>query len=96
MPQSSNFKDSPNVVLIRTSEDKSQILTDKLKEVFPDQDLQILRIERVGPVAGKHLQTKAIHALVWSLIGILVYVAFRFKHVNFAIAGVIALIHDVL
>jgi len=90
------FKDSPNVVLIRTSEDKSQILTDKLKATFPDQDLQILRIERVGPVAGKHLQAKATQALIWSLIGILIYVAFRFKHVNFAIAGVIALIHDVM
>jgi len=30
------------------------------------------------------------------LLGILIYVAFRFKHFNFAAAGVIALIHDVL
>jgi len=90
------FKDNPGVVLIRTAEDKSQILTDKLKEKFPGQDIQILRIERVGPIAGKHLKTKAVYALIWSLVGILVYVAFRFKHFNFAIAGVIALIHDVL
>ncbi|MCX5703818.1 MAG: protein translocase subunit SecD, partial [Candidatus Omnitrophica bacterium] len=90
------FKENPNVVLIRTTEDKSQILTTKLKEAFPQQDIQILRIERVGPVAGKHLKTKAIHALIWSLAGILIYVAFRFKHFNFAIAGVIALFHDVL
>ena len=83
-------------MLIRTKEDKSQILTTKLKEAFPKQDIQILRIERVGPVAGKHLKIKAIHALIWSLVGILVYVAFRFKHFNFAIAGVIALFHDVL
>lgn len=90
------FKDSPKAVLIRTTEDKSKILTDKLKEKFPNQDIQILRIERVGPVAGKHLKTRAVYALIWSLVGILIYVAFRFKHVNFAIAGVIALIHDVL
>ncbi|MFA5145289.1 MAG: protein translocase subunit SecD [Candidatus Omnitrophota bacterium] len=90
------FKENPRVVLIRTTEDKSSILTDTLKQKFPDQDIQILRIERVGPVAGKHLKTKAIYALIWSLVGILIYVAFRFKHVNFAIAGIIALIHDVL
>ncbi|MFA5224547.1 MAG: protein translocase subunit SecD [Candidatus Omnitrophota bacterium] len=90
------FKDNPRVVLIRTSEDKNQILTNKLKEVFPDEDIQILKIERVGPVAGKNLKTKAILALFWSLIGILIYVSFRFKHINFAIAGVIALLHDVL
>ncbi|MBU1923703.1 MAG: protein translocase subunit SecD, partial [Candidatus Omnitrophica bacterium] len=90
------FKDNPKVVLIRTSEDKNQILTNKLKEVFPNEDIQILKIERVGPVAGKNLKNKAILALFWSLVGILVYVSFRFKHINFAIAGVIALLHDVL
>ncbi len=90
------FKDNPNAVLIRTSEDKSQTLTAKLKEKFPNQDIQILRIERVGPIAGKHLKTKALYALVWSLVGILIYVAFRFKHYNFAVAGVVALLHDVL
>jgi len=90
------FRENPNVVLIRTVEDKSGILTQKLKEKFPKQDIQMLKIERVGPVAGKHLKSKAIYALIWSLVGILIYVAFRFKHVNFAVAGVIALIHDVL
>jgi SecD/SecF fusion protein len=90
------FKENPKVVLIRTSIDKSDIITNKLKEKFPDQDIEILRIEHVGPVAGKHLKTKAISALIWSLVGILIYVAFRFKHINFAVAGVIALFHDVL
>jgi len=90
------FKENPRAVLIRTSEDKSALLTEKLKSAFPGQDIQILRIERVGPIAGKHLKTKAIYALIWSLLGILIYVSFRFKHFNFAIAGVIALIHDVL
>lgn len=90
------FKDNPNAVLIRTAEDKSRELTSKLKELFPDQGIQILRIERVGPVAGAHLKSKAALALIWSLAGILVYVGFRFKHINFAVAGVIALIHDVL
>jgi preprotein translocase SecF subunit len=90
------FKDNPNAVLIRTTEDKSEAITSKLKEQFPDQDLQVLRIERVGPVAGRYLKGKAIYALIWSLVGILIYVAFRFRHLNFAVAGVIALLHDVL
>ncbi|MDD5073382.1 MAG: protein translocase subunit SecD [Candidatus Omnitrophica bacterium] len=90
------FKDNPRVILIRTAADKSTDLTNKLKSAFPDQDIQMLKIEHVGPVAGKHLKTKAVYAIIWSLIGILVYVAFRFKHFNFAVAGVIALTHDVL
>lgn len=90
------FKDNPKVVLIKTSADQSDIITNKLKERFPGQDIQVLRIEKVGPVAGKHLKGKATNAMIWSLVGILVYVAFRFKHFNFALAGVIALFHDVL
>jgi SecD/SecF fusion protein len=90
------FKDNAKVILIKTSTDKSDVITDKLKQKFPDEDIQILRIEKVGPVAGKQLKGKATGALLWSLVGILVYVAFRFKHINFAVAGVIALFHDVL
>jgi len=90
------FRDKPNVILIRTAQDKSKEMVAKLKSDFPAEDVQVLKIERVGPVAGKHLQGKAIYALLWSLVGILIYVAFRFKHVNFAIAGIIALFHDVL
>jgi SecD/SecF fusion protein len=90
------FKDNPKAILIRTDEDKNDAITDKLKKTFPESDIQILRVERVGPIAGKHLKEKAIHALIWVLIGILIYVAFRFKHFNFAVAGVVALLHDVL
>lgn len=90
------FKENPDVVLIRTSSDQNIAITEKLQSVFPQEDIQILRIERVGPVAGKHLKTKALYALIWSLVGILIYVAFRFKHFNFAVAGIAALLHDVL
>ncbi|HOU36389.1 MAG TPA: protein translocase subunit SecF, partial [Candidatus Omnitrophota bacterium] len=89
------FKENPNVVLIRTSEDKNVQITEKLKAVFPQENIQILRIERVGPVAGKHLKDKAHAAIIWATVGILVYVGFRFKHFNFAVAGVVALLHDV-
>lgn len=90
------FKENPKIVLIRTKVNKSDAITNKLKEKFPGQDIQILRIEHVGPVAGKHLKTKAAYALIWSLIGILIYVAFKFKHLNFAVAGIIALFHDII
>jgi len=90
------FKDNPKVLLIRTSEDKADELLENLKKALPGNAIEVLRIERVGPVAGVHLKNKAIWALSWALVIILVYVAFRFKHFNFAFAGVVALIHDVL
>ncbi|MFA4842277.1 MAG: protein translocase subunit SecD, partial [Candidatus Omnitrophota bacterium] len=91
------FKENPRVILIKTPGEKSSdIVADKLKDKFPEEDIQMLRIEKVGPVAGKHLKGKALAALIWALVGILIYVAFRFKQLNFAAAGIIALFHDVL
>jgi SecD/SecF fusion protein len=90
------IKENPRIVLIKTAADKGDIIIDKLKEKFPQEQIQILRIEKVGPIAGKHLRGKAAYALIWSLLGILIYVALRFKHLNFAVAGVLALFHDVL
>ena len=90
------IKEDPKLLLIRTAEDKNTLITEKLKEKFPQQEIEVLKVEKVGPAAGKTLKNKALLAIIWSLIGILLYVAFRFKHFNFAFAGVIALFHDVL
>lgn len=90
------FKENPRLVIIRAKFLPGKDIYISLKENFPDQEIEIRRIENVGPVAGKYLKQKAVKALIWSLIGILIYVGLRFKHFNFAIAGVIALFHDVL
>jgi SecD/SecF fusion protein len=67
-----------------------------LKERMPDNSFEILRIEKVGPVVGKALRKAAILAITFALSGILIYVGFRFKHFDFAAAGVVALLHDVI
>lgn len=89
-------ENNPKQIIIRTTTDTSKQIQDMFKKNFPDNNFQILMIETVGPVVGKTLQKKANLALIWALVGILAYVAFRFKHWDFGIAGVIALFHDVL
>lgn len=56
---------------------------------------EIQRIEFVGPAIGKYLIKRASLAIVFSLLGIVVYVAFRFRSGVWGSAGVIALAHDV-
>ncbi|MFH1655904.1 MAG: protein translocase subunit SecD [Candidatus Omnitrophota bacterium] len=91
-----SFRDNPEVVVIRTSEDTALTVGKVFKDKFPDNKFEILRIEKVGPVVGQLLRKRAILAILYALAGILLYVGFRFKHFNFAIAGIIALLHDVL
>jgi preprotein translocase subunit SecF len=56
----------------------------------------LLSAENVGPQVGADLQKKALLAVIWSSIGMLAYVAFRFRSVPFGVGAVVALIHDTL
>lgn len=63
---------------------------------YADASPERIRLDRVGPVVGAILRQKAWLAIAWSMVGILVYVAVRFRHFDFGMAGVIALLHDVV
>lgn len=89
------FKDNPEVVIIRTSNDTANQVEKVFKDKIADNKFDILRIEKVGPVVGQQLRKRAIMAILFALGSILVYVGFRFKHFDFAFAGVVALLHDV-
>jgi len=57
--------------------------------------VDIRRAEMVGPQVGKDLRSKAAMAILYSIIGMLIYITFRFEF-RFGVGVVIALLHDVL
>jgi preprotein translocase subunit SecF len=57
--------------------------------------VQMRRVEFVGPQVGDELTEKGGLAMLYALIGILIYVAFRFEW-RFAVGAIAALVHDVL
>ena len=89
------FDQAPEVVMIRSSADTYEKVSQEFQKMFPDNQFEILRIESVGPVVGKALRKAAMLAIVFALGGILIYVGFRFKHFDFATGGVVAILHDV-
>jgi len=60
-----------------------------------DCTVQMRRVEFVGPQVGGELTEKGGLAMLYALIGILAYVAWRFEW-RFALGAVIALVHDVV
>ncbi|MBN1587403.1 MAG: protein translocase subunit SecD [Candidatus Omnitrophica bacterium] len=84
-----------NQVIVRSSEDTSQVIQKVLKEKFSDNPYQVLRIEKVGPAVGKDLRKRASLAIIWAMIGIVAYVGLRFQKLAYSLAGVLALFHDV-
>ncbi|MCH8203738.1 MAG: protein translocase subunit SecF, partial [Candidatus Hydrogenedentes bacterium] len=58
-------------------------------------EVELLRVETVGPAVGAQLQRDAINAIIFALVFIVLYLWFRFEW-KFAFAAVVALVHDVL
>jgi preprotein translocase subunit SecF len=74
-------------------------VTPQMIQVFKDNltlgPFTILSAEVVGPKIGQELRQKAIYATLYSLAGMLVYIAFRFEWI-YGLAAVIAVFHDTL
>ncbi|MES9957712.1 MAG: protein translocase subunit SecF [Sedimenticola sp.] len=58
-------------------------------------EIDLRRVEFVGPQVGDELTEDGGLAMLYALIGILIYVALRFEY-RFALGSIIALVHDVL
>ena len=88
------YSDRGFIIRLKTDSDEavSSILS-VLKVKYPGMEL--LRLEKVGPVVGKALRKQAIVAVCIALVGILIYITLRFRF-RFAVVSVIALIHDSL
>jgi preprotein translocase SecF subunit len=56
---------------------------------------EVRRVEFVGPQVGKELQWQAVQAVLFGLVGILLYIAWRFD-LKGGVAAVIAVFHDVI
>jgi len=77
-------------------EEMSKKIQTSLQERFKDKALEIRRVEVVGPKVGKDLKEKALWAVGLSFLGILIYVAWRFKQVSYGLGGIVALVHDII
>jgi preprotein translocase subunit SecF len=89
---------SPDEMVIRmrsTSSDVVVDIGDVTRETLNGTgNFEIRRVDIVGPKVGSELKEKGIMSLVVAIIGILIYVAFRFEW-RFAVTSIIALVHDV-
>ena len=93
-----------NTFIIKTKhleQDQIKKIQERLAQDFGN--LESRRVEIVGPVIGEELTRKAIIALLFSFIAIILYIAFSFRKVpkpasswKFGVTAIIALVHDIL
>jgi preprotein translocase subunit SecF len=87
------------LIRIQRSEEKLEAVGSKVRNSlggkFNKEDITIERVEMVGPKVGRDLREKAILSILYAVIGIVIYISWRFE-LQYAIAAIIALAHDVL
>jgi preprotein translocase subunit SecF len=85
-----------NKVLIRLREPEgvAQKVVDAIKAAFPERPFEVDSTTEIGPTIGRDLQKDALLAIIFSVIAIIIYIAFRFEF-KFGIAAAIATVHDV-
>jgi preprotein translocase subunit SecF len=92
---------APDTILIRVGsadgelEEMGARIKSALEEKQGFSGIIIERVEMVGPKVGKDLRMKALLAILYAIIGIVIYISWRFE-LQYAVAAIIALLHDVL
>ena len=90
---------SDEEVVIRFSGSSSNLTADmgtEIKQILKDTgNFEVRRVDIVGPKVGDELRQKGLMALGISLIGVLIYITFRFEW-RFALAAIATEIHDII
>ncbi len=86
-------------IIIKTKASSKNVgvdIGDQVREILKDTKgfKEIRRVDMVGAKVGSELREKGLMSMLLAIIGILIYVSFRFEW-RFAVASVMALIHDV-
>jgi SecD/SecF fusion protein len=84
-----------NYITIRTPLNTSDKVEKQVIQAMPQANFQVERSERVGPLVGGELAKSSVVALALGIIGVLIFVTFRFE-LSFAVGAIVALFHDVI
>lgn len=82
-------------ITVRTPLNTSEKVEQQVLQSMPGAGLKVEGSERVGALVGGELARKSLLALGLGILGILIFVTFRFE-LSFAVGAIVALLHDVL
>lgn len=87
-------------ILIRTpmqgeGQSVAEQIQNSITSGMPGNNFEVMRVDKVGPKIGEELRRNALLAIVFSLVGILIYLSLRFQFI-YALGAVVALLHDVV
>lgn len=84
-----------NYITIRSGMNTSEVIEKQITQTLPHAQFKVERSERVGALVGGELAKTSLWALGLGLLGILIFVTFRFE-LSFAVGAIVAVLHDVI
>src|SRR6266536_2935008 len=82
-------------ITVRSPLNTSDKIEKQVVQALPNAGFKVERSERVGALVGGELAKSSLVALGLGILGILIFVTFRFE-LSFAVGAIVALLHDVL
>lgn len=102
--RSKRARDGTQVIIIRTKaiEEEASVKTkvtkkERIERDFKKKigDFELMSVDTVSPIIGPELLMSGMLAMLFTLLGMIFYISYRFRK-DYAICGIIAMIHDVL
>ncbi len=95
---SAEFASDEIMVRVKEFTNDAKGLAEHMREAIvqavPDNPVQLMQSEAVGESIGSVLRWNSIYAIIFSILAILLYIAFRFWSFAFGLGAVVALVHD--
>lgn len=91
----SDFNDDVETLKIQVPVGQGEMVMPGLLAAFPSAGFELLGQTTIGPSIGAEIQWNAFMSLGLAIVGILLYVAFRFEF-GFGVGAVVSTIHDIL
>src|SRR6266851_5368175 len=84
-----------NYITVRSPLNTSDKVEKQIIQAMPSAGFKVERSERVGALVGGELAKSSLVALGLGILGVLIFVTFRFE-LSFAVGAIVALFHDVI
>ncbi|MBP6994059.1 protein translocase subunit SecF, partial [Candidatus Woesebacteria bacterium] len=88
--------DGTLIIRANNIDEKAEVVLREALATSASSPLTLLRLNTVGPVIGKEALQKTLIAVALGILAILGYIFYAFRRMSFALAAVVALVHDVL
>ncbi|MDR0926231.1 MAG: protein translocase subunit SecF [Ignavibacteria bacterium] len=87
--------DNQYIIRIKHSGTPASTIAEAIDKAIPDIDMKLIKVDEIGAKIGAETRNQAFIAMGLAMLGLLIYIAFRFEFV-YGVGAVFAILHDII